>query len=205
MRKKRFSEPEEFLLNNWSNARLLEQSMEKISEAYDQVFGEVLDAVHEQHEELDCHAPHATDDYREVGIGKQTWPRRWPNWPSGLYISNIALENLVVEDEDVPKAGVWVDLRAEGQEATQPAELKLREGAKKILGARETKGFSIELKPKRTVGLTYPLPETRRELFDLLLKDNGEGFIELMVEHFEALVGFIPVLDDISANLKRGK
>jgi hypothetical protein len=197
--KNRFSDPELFLLKNWSDAQLLEQSMGKIREEYETVFGEVLDAVQERHKELDSRAEL---DRWGVGIGKHTWPSIYPRWPTGLYFDNIALENLMLEDEKVPEAYIWLEPLPELQVDMQRAELKLRVGAEKILSGREFEVGSG--KNGKNVCLEYRLPESRSKLLESLLKDKGEEFIELMVEHFEALAGFIPVRDDIFADAKRG-
>ena len=201
--KKRFSEPELFLLTNWANARLLEQSMEGIREKYAEVFGKVLDAVEEEHQELENRAVHTAVYGGSVGIAKQAWPSLYPGWPSGLWVGSIALEKLVTEDETAPEAYISVEPSKEMQLDMQRAGRKLRDGAEKILGKKQMKGKGVWIEVKKKAYLSYKLPEPRHELLELLLCDNGDGFIKRMVEHFEALARFIPVLDDIFASGRR--
>jgi hypothetical protein len=51
--------------------------------------------------------------------------------------------------------------------------------------------------------ITFPLKESRQELLELLKTDNTSGFIQLMVDYFEQLTQFIPVMDEIFKPIKR--
>ena len=56
-------------------------------------------------------------------------------------------------------------------------------------------------------GISYYLPEKRTELLEMILKDDGQEFVDCLVKHFESFVRFIPVLDEVFAkpSAKPGK
>ena len=193
----RFDEPELYLLKNWSNAHLLEESMHKVREKYDQIFNEVLTKVQENYRELDLSGPlHAKDEEGYVGIGKKTWPSMYGSWPSALRLENIRLEHLVSEDHEAPAAGVVVWPPKEVNVNFEEAKRKLSEVAEQGFGKKEFAWLPAE-NTKRWAWIGYSLPEPRQELLELLLRDEARGFIGRMVEHFDTLAKFIPVVDEI--------
>ncbi len=84
MAKQLFNEPESYLLRNWAKAQVLAESMETVREKYAQIFGKVLDAVQEEHPELDSRFIHIKDG--QITIAKQSWPSMYAHWPSSLRI-----------------------------------------------------------------------------------------------------------------------
>ena len=58
---------------------------------------------------------------------------------------------------------------------------------------------------KNEAWVAWPLPESRRELFDLLRNEAAKGFIDRLVEHFETLMQFVPVMDKIDQSSKQSR
>jgi hypothetical protein len=199
MKKKWLNEPESYLLRNWSSACLLEKSMATVREKYDEIFDKVLDAIQQEHPELSRRVQQATSSYGgSVGIARQTWPDRSSAWPSGLWLDNISLERLASEDEERPSASVWIKPRRELWVDFKEAERRLSKAAAKVLSGQEAKLTSVKA-DRNEAYLWYPLPTPRQELLGLLQADDPSGFIDCMVEHFEKLTRFTPVVDEIFA------
>jgi hypothetical protein len=203
MPKKLFEEHELLLLEKWEDAQLLKESIESIYEKYEELFDKVLSKVAEEHKELELTFKHLNRDdgfSNCVAIGKKSWPSEGTRWISGLYIDNIGFENLISEDEDYPCSEIYIyppksiDLNLAMQ--------KLRQASKDIVAKDEFNKMEVEVK-KVQGWITFPFMESGQALLDLLKTDEANGFIQLMVEYFEQLTQFIPVLDDIFKPVKQ--
>ena len=191
MTKPKFNSPELYLLKNWANARLLEDSVEKVREKYKDLFSEVLDRVNGKHKELNCRGMRLDDDggYVNVGLGRETWPASDHRWPSGLWIGGVALDDLASEEGEAPYAAVWISPPKGGK-----LDLK---GATRTIEA-EAKRLKLEVcRCEDDDGIEWTLPESRQELLALLEKEDSRGFIECMVAHFELLTRFTDVLNQV--------
>ncbi|MGD1018790.1 MAG: hypothetical protein ABSA12_05670 [Verrucomicrobiia bacterium] len=204
MTKQLFNEPESYLLKNWAKAQLLADSMDAVRKKYAQVFDKILDSVQEEHPELDSRSIHITPNEGNVTIGKKTWPSMYVEWPSGLRIWDIRLENLASEDEEVPEAVVWFhppkELRS--QVNFQEVADDFKKEAEQLMTKAEFKRVYVE-STKTYAYLSYPLPETRQKLLESLLADEAREFIECVRAHFESLTRFTSVMDGITKSGKR--
>lgn len=198
MAKQLFNEPELYLLKNWTNAQLVEQSMDTVRQKYAQLFDRVLDAVQEQHPELDSRFIHITRNEGNVIIGKKTWPSMYAQWPSGLRLWDIRPENLSSEEEDPPEAVVWFHPPKETRSRVDFQEVAngFKKAAERLLTKPEFKRVFVE-STKTYAYLSYPLPEPRQKLLDMMLADEAREFHDCMLGHFESLTKFIPVMDEI--------
>jgi len=193
----RFSEPERFLMKKWDDVTMLQQSIESISDKYDVICREVLEAVREKFPELDTSRvrPDSDSDGRQIALGKKRWPRMWDGWPSGLWVSGIGLEYLTSETEDPPGASIW--LRPPTSLGFEPSNARNRvcREAKKLMSDDQFRRCSTD--DDRWTCLWYTLPESRQALLAMLLKDQAKDFVDCMVSHFEVLAKFIPVVDEL--------
>jgi hypothetical protein len=189
----RFNEPDKFLLEKWTDARLLEDAVDEVRKKYEQVLESVVTEFQTTHRELDCSKIGLT--HGSFGLGREKWPKR-NGWPTGFYIEEIRLDNLTSPDMEPPWKTVWV-LHANPKEA----ESRLRKVADKVLKAEAPKWeFQIDSK----AAMLFCELEPRKELFDLLLKDESKGFVERMLAHFESMVGFVSVIDELTGTAKPG-
>jgi hypothetical protein len=191
----RFSEPELYLLEEWTNARLLEDAMKAIREKYAAIFEKVLDKVQEKHEELDSRETRLTNDGVNVGIGKKSWRSKPTYFISGFWIGEVRIQDLTSEDEDAPDKTIWIN-HPEGAVDIEEARKKLRESAMSILSKEELRRADFD-SGKGIAGVTYPIIQSRAELLELLIKDEARGFISCMVAHFESMTGFTAIVDEI--------
>ena len=170
--------------------------MKAAREKYTQVLDEVLDEVAEKYEELDCRSTHPTYEGSNVGIGKRSWPSKYPDWPSGLWVGHVRLDNVASdEDEYGPGGEVYIGI-------CNDIKLDMAKVAERLLHAAKTLSKDEFRRAetwsgKSDAGLWYPLPESREKLLELLVKDKARGFIDCMVAHFESLAKFIPIIDEI--------
>src|SRR5688572_15467086 len=90
------NEPELLLLRQWGEARLLEQSMERVREKYHGVFQQVVEAVSAAHPELDSNKLQVTQFWGmgAVGFGRKVWPDGDAYNMPGLWLDNLRLEVL---------------------------------------------------------------------------------------------------------------
>ncbi len=205
MAKKLFPDHELYLLENWADAAELEASMDSVREKYEEILKNVLRSVRAKHKELDCqgiHLGYPADYTLNIGVGKKSWPSL-PKWPSGFWLSDLWLENLTSEDENHPSANVYIQ--------PEKFRLNLDEAVNSVLGAArrilpKDQAEGIEVASKKAYGyVSWPLPEPRRELLDLLRNDGEKVFADRLVEHFEVLTQFTPVMDTIFEGGRRDR
>jgi hypothetical protein len=129
-----FSEPERFLIKQWTDARLVEEAMKTVRNKYKSIFDQVLDEVMKNHRELDYSKKSIVPAYGCVAIAKGSWPKDRGDWPTGFYVEYIQLEYLTSVKQVPPLAYIWIaDERLDGKKA----EEKLLGAAKAFLGAED--------------------------------------------------------------------
>jgi len=198
MPKQLFSGPEMYLVENWADAQLLQESMEEVRSKYKEVLSQVLGRVSAKHHELNRRGMRLKDSggFINVGIGRDTWPSKDAAYPSGFWLSGVTLDDLASSDADAPRASVFLDPAKDIQMDTSSASARLVEAAKQVLSAEILDRFVCE-EPDASVYVYYPLPKSPQDLMELLRKEDAGGFVQCMVDHFETLTKFIPVIDDI--------
>jgi hypothetical protein len=189
-----FHEHELYLLDRWSDVRLLEASLKSIRTKYETLFQQAIDIIQDEHKQLDV-VSNRVSKSGQVGIGSSAWPLRYgPSWPAGFWIESVALENLMSEKEEQPCASVW--LQPPGGMSLEQGASKLYKAAQKTMSAAElhrvTKGTG-----RSSAFIWYNLPEARQTLFQMLLKGRTDQFVQCMADHFEHLTRLTPVIDEI--------
>lgn len=190
-----FSEPERLLLEQWTDARLLEESMKTIRSKYKSLLDQVLEQVMKRHSALDYVKKYVVPDCGMIAIGKDSWPKGGYSWPSGFYIEQIQLESLCSPELEPPYKTVWV-----WQADSKAAEGRLRKAAERILSRKELRGWEV-YSDRDGAGLWCRI-EAREALFKLLVDGESRGFVECLVTHFGSMTRFTSVVDDM---LKKGK
>ncbi len=200
-----FNEPEQYLLTKWSDAQLLEESMKTILKKYTELFEKVIEQVQDEHDELDCQGIHMSNDEGiNVGLGRSTWPSKWPKWPSGLWLGNLTLDELIMEQGESSGGGIWLSPPKDAGLDIKEAAIRFQEAAPGILTKEELERMDLEEPEKEGyMHVWFDFPQSRQELLDFLLKDEAKEFVRCMVGHFETLAKFIPVIDNIFDSSKR--
>jgi hypothetical protein len=193
---------EKYLLNNWVPVRQLERSLFRLRDIYQRLLMGVLDKVEERHPELVCRGmdllmDEDVDNERNrinLGIGKESWPSETKKkYPTGLWLSWISLGELASFGSQ-PSAAVWIGPPKNYRDGLKNMEAKLKKASKVIL-----KGHNVQpsICDKEQVSVSYRLPITSRELFNLLLERDKQPFIDELVSQFNLLAKFIPIVDEI--------
>jgi len=193
------NEAERLLLNNWDEAYLLEQSMERVREKYNGLFGEITEAVTQSHPELDAKVAYITQRYTKgsIGLGRKHWPEGASRWPSGFWINGIRLEVLTDESESPPVASVWVPPKILKRLNLDPLALRERllATAREVFSSDE---FDRHIRSDGTgESLVYFNTLTKREVLDLVDADEGKGLVEAITSQFDMMTKLIPALDEI--------
>ena len=76
------------------------------------------------------------------------------------------------------------------------AREKLYAASKELL-TRKERELAFEEKPGEECALWYHLPEKQAQLLEMLVANDGRGFVDCMVGHIDLLARFTPVLDKI--------
>ena len=194
-----FNEPELVLLRQWTDARLLEDSMAAVRNKYKGIWEHVIEEARKNHRELDSFKMKIGSDYGGAGIGKTLWPKS-NGWPSGFYIERVRLDNLASPEEESPCKYLWLF-----QPSIDPEEVvtKLLKTAEEFLSKEELKRAEPGHR-ENEASLRFPLEQSQKELLELLTRNEASGFIECMVDHFDWMAKFAGVLDEMLTPSKRG-
>jgi hypothetical protein len=187
-----FSEPQQFLLQNWTDARLLEDEMEKVRREYNGILDRVLEQVAAKHGALDYSKKRIKDGW--IHVGKDKWGKG--SEPSGFYIEDLRLDDLTSAEKERPWKCVWF---VEPDIDEKEAERQLREA-----GSKEKEPPDLKWEGNKWGWTLWcSLEQSNKELLELLVKNNARGFIDCMVAHFEWLTKFTPIVDEILMAGKR--
>jgi hypothetical protein len=191
-----FNEAERYLLHQWSDARLLEESMGALRVKYAGILSKALEGFQKNHKELDAPVDKYAKTYGSIGIGRQSW--LFKQWPSGFWIDDVRLENLTSQEEVGPSKSVVIyDERVE----LQKAEEALRSSAKQMLSKVEFDRLEFETTQAKAY-FWCNLEQSREELLKLLMEKDGQGFVDCMIGHLEWMARWVPILDEILSQVK---
>lgn len=200
--KKTFNELDQWLAQNWTAARELEDSIIAVRAKYKTVFERVIEVVHKAMPELDNCWPHLSDYGGCAAFARGEWPSKWDTWPPGLWIEDISLDNLMSNEGDTPSASIWLAVPKGTRFDLEEARTKIQKAAGKLLKGEKLKCFFKDKEDPKTC-FWYDFPESRQALAKMLLDNESEKFIECIESHVMILARFIPVLDDILLKKKR--
>jgi hypothetical protein len=196
MAKQLLNEAEQFLIQRWGEARLLEESMDGVRTKYKEVFQRIIEAVTVGHPELDANASFPTQFWGSglIGFGRKLWPAGESQWPSGLWVEGLRLEVLTAEDSDSPYGYLWFSHKSKANLDFDAAQALVNAAAKDVLSVEELKG--TEIANSHGVLLYFTAP-SKSELLRSLCDRDGQGFVDLFVSQFDLMARFVPVLEKV--------
>ena len=201
--KKTFNELNQWLIENWTAARQLEDSMNEVQDKYKTVCERVIEAAQKEPLELDNCRTHPKHGH--LSFARKKWLSQYESWSSGLWIWNISLDNLKAEEGAGHCAAIWLWVPKGTNFDLEEARTKIQNTAVELMKDEKLKFFfkdeSEREKNKRTC-FWYNLPESRQSLAQMLLDNESEKFVECIVSHVMILARFIPVLDEILLNAR---
>jgi hypothetical protein len=178
--------------------------MDSIRKKYKLVFERVIDAITEEHPELDAHRVIATQSWTdgEIGFGRKSWGIDKYGNPNGLWMGNLKLELLTADDSEGPYSCIWITNKNSNLDI-DAARLAMNDAAKKLLNPKERQGVEIA-EADDDVLLWLPAP-SKRQLLDALVDGDGQGFVKVFVGQFEMMARFVPGLDKVLRDSVRKK
>jgi hypothetical protein len=196
MSKQLLNEAELFLIDRWGEACRLEKSMKSIREKYKELFQQVVETVTDEHPELDSSKLWLTQAWSEgqIGFGRKSWPHSKDGnteVPPGLWLLNLKLDYLAMEDKDAPSAIIWVSKKTKIDIGA--ARISMKQQAEKLYSMEELKRLE---NTEDEVLIELPAP-SKRELLDAFSNGDGEEFVKLIVNQFDQMASFVPVLDRV--------
>ena len=194
-----FNEAERYLLENWSDAASLEESMEAIRKKYENMVQQALNQAQQQRPELDVASAFATQFWGIgwIGLSKTCWEASNPSNRPGLWISGIRLEILASSANESPAAIIWAspkDLKKRNRKVPETIEFIWNE-AKNRLGQETASQFEKGTGSDGTL-IRAPMA-SKAEILEAIQSANGDRFSELIVSAFDDLGPLVPAIDEI--------
>ncbi len=196
MPKRTFSEPEVYLLQNWTQARDIEVSMERIREKYNEVLEGVWETVRSTHDELDWCEIRPTQFWCRgyMGIGKREWVTKKRAKP-GIYAEHLRLELFADKDAEGPYMGVWCGNPKNA--ATDAAGAKrIISKAKQVMSEDEIKRWQFGEPSDLGYVVRQDLVESGEELLKMLAEGTGQRFVDCLASYFSAFSKLVPAMDE---------
>jgi hypothetical protein len=196
MNKQKLSKQDRWLIRKWEKARQLEDAMDSVRQYYEQLLSKVHQRVKKKYPELSEYTPHRLSDkmteadYDDsggcVGFSHPKWCYKWDNWPSGIWLSNISLDELVAEQAPAPNVSIWLSVPKRDDKRIEKLRSGLRSRRSEV-GNRRSPRFC----------LFYDLREERSKLVKMVLQDDGQPLVDCMAKHVERMARLLQGLDHL--------
>jgi hypothetical protein len=193
-------------MQRWAQARQFEDAMNSARERYQFLFTEVYKRLTKKYPEIKERVFHrlservAELDYGDgggsVGFSNPKWPRAWNTWPSGIWLSNVSLDELVSERAPAPSVCIWLGVTKRDDKRIEALRRSLFAKCSKLRGCRFAH-FQEDDPSDNRVCLWYELPEQGPGLLQLALRDDGQAFVDCVAHHVEVMAGLAQGLDNL--------
>jgi hypothetical protein len=206
MSEQKLTKEDRWLIRNWKRAQHFEDAMYSERQRYQDLLHEVHKRVEKKYPKLKEWNQHELSgkvkeaDWRYgggcVGFSHPKW-RRWSNsWPTGIWVSNISLDELVTEGAPKPTASIWLSSPKRDDKRIERVRNRLVAKSTRLRGRRSIH-FRERDENDPQVCLCYDLPEEPRRLLAMVLQDGGQPFVGCIAGHVELMAGLLQGLDDL--------
>jgi len=199
------TEVQSWLMREWERARRIEEVMYEVREHYQNLFGEVYKLVRQRHAYLKEWKPRRllertnessyVDGGGSVGFFNPEWCQAWSGWPSGIWLSNISLDELVSATEFPPNVCIWLSVSKETDRRIEVLRRRLSKLYKQRRGSSISFQESDETDPR--VCLWYYLPEGREKLLRMVQQGGGLPFVNSMATHVGRMAQLLDGLESM--------
>lgn len=206
MNKQNLSTQDRWLIKKWEKARQFEDAMASVRQHYENLFSKVWQRVKKKYPELQEYTPHRLADkmpegyYDDgggcVGFSHPKWLRAWNRWPSGIWLSNISLDELVTELAPAPNVSIWLSVSKEDDKRIEKLRSGLRLRRTRV-GNRRSPRFQEHDETDETVCLFYDLQENGSTLLKMVLQDDELHFVDCMANHVERMARLLQGLEHL--------
>jgi hypothetical protein len=199
------------MIENWAKARQFEDAMVSARSYYEQLFDKVGERASKRFPgRLRCAPRGLSDRLAEsawegsggcASFTNPTWHSDWPAWPTGIWISNISLDELVSERSTAPNAAIWLSLKKSSGQKIEKLRERLLTRARKDRVCR-TLDIQTEDEDDGVTCIWYYLPEEQTRLLNMVLKENGQPFVDSIAKHVETMARLLQGSDDLLHELR---
>jgi hypothetical protein len=206
MNEQKLSEQDRWLIQRWQKARQFEDAMVSARLYYEDLFRKVHQRVRKRYPELnECTPQRLSERVTEAaweggggcaGFSSAKWRRAWTSWPSGIWISNISLDELVTERAPAPTSCIWVSVSKRSDKRVEKLRGRLVAKSLRLAGYRSL-GVQKHDESDNRVCLWYQLPGERTRLLKMVLLNDGRPFVDCIVNHVELMARLVQGLDDL--------
>ena len=186
---KKFEEQEAWLIKNWVRARELEKSMDQVREGYRLILERAVEHVKTKFKQFDRTRIifENSDEGTQLGFGRACWPiNKWGS-PSGIWIYNLELDNLLANDSKP----IWM---ADTYRLEVVRSL-IKKAAPKVLRRRKSQYFDTD-EDLRTI-IRCEASHAGQQIHKMLLDRDSGPFVEWIADNVACLVGFETQLDSV--------
>lgn len=200
MKTRLLNEAELLLLQHWEEAHSLEQTMGRVREKYGALLAHAAEVIAQSHPELDSNRVYATQLWSKGSItfGRKVWPDGDDSYRlPGFWMVNLRLELLAAETAPPPTTSIWIHPKTMKKAQLNPVAVKqqLRAAATELLTTEE---LDRNVRDDGSGnGLIYFAAPSKQQILEMFVTDDGESLVEMLVNQFDMLSRFVPVLDRI--------
>ena len=187
------NELDQWLIRNWMRAHELEESMNRMRTVHQERLQRIAKRVQEKYPVLD----RSEVKPGQLGFGKLVWPTDWASWPTGFWIYDLDLDNVMAENGKPACASIWLGLPRSAKKKLESARAKFAGAAAKLLKAEKFPcRTNDEDDPDDQTCFCYSLPQSPKLIADLILNRKEDQLGDCLVRHIGILIRFIPVVDE---------
>jgi len=197
----KFNEADLFLIKNWTEARILENSMENVREKLREILQKVAEGVLEYHESLNVSAEFSKQSWATSGFlmfSCKAWSYENDSLDSanGLWLEGMSLEYLTSEREGDPEAYVWVRSARRAGVNVVAAKRKLWRMIPRLFDSKTRRLFNkFEDDPDCLVHWSFS--STKKEILSWIVAGNTQKLTECIQEQVAIFAKLLPVLDEL--------
>jgi len=195
MAKPVFNEAEKFVINTYSDVRLLEETLQKVRDKYREEIQRIGEQVQEKYPELDFF----DDQFKAIGAnGCMVFSRSvWAGdrkYPSGLHLNYLRLDNLVSPQSEPPCAYLWTKPSRRAGVDMVATRRALWRKLPQVLTAEELKKCESD-DGNEDVPVGWPMA-TQQEVLGWLIGDQIDQLGIRVMEQVGIFIKMVPILDE---------
>jgi hypothetical protein len=192
-----FNVAETYLLQRWSEARELEETLASARRRYEAILDRVAEALRARYPALTWHGHYVSQLVNdELLFSNGTWPKH-ADWPVGFYATHVGLDALLQPDPSPPTMYLWLKpLRKLGLNHKKVSG-RVIDAAKTLLPADELARVIWESDEDHP--LEYALPSAH-ELRRFLVAGRSSEFAELLASELDPLLRLAAPLHEALAS-----
>ena len=206
MAKQTFNEAESFLLRNWGEALVLEETMARARVKQQELFEKMGEAVLGGYPGcLDTFTGFFTQKWSDgqLYFGRKNWPSQY-NCSAGLWLSPLGLDSLADAETEAPEAYIFVrPARKLAGLDVVAAKQKLWRELPKLLTAKEHDAC-LKHEEEKDFLVGWPF-SSKQEILGWIIAGDEPKLTECIQDQVAIFVKLVPLLNDLLRSDKAEK